>query len=228
MPEGVRCVKERPWLGVVVSWVPEQDRVPDAVHGNCLGPGFAAARDRTYLGLPGMGGLLARAYIARHRPPDLGRVVMLGPPNAGSELADLLARRPLYRGYFGPAGQQLGTDPEGKLSRLLGIVNYPVGVIAGNQTLDLLGWLLLPRLNDGRVSVDRTRVGSMAAHMTVHATHALMVRNTEVIRHTIQFLGYGKFDTGKKSVGDGLPADSSLPNGPSAPGRERAANRGAP
>jgi len=45
-----------------------------------------------------MGGLLACAYIARHRPPDVGRVVMLEPPNAGSELADLLARHPLYRG----------------------------------------------------------------------------------------------------------------------------------
>ena len=31
-----------------------------------------------------MGGLLARVYIARHRPKHLGRVVMLGTPNSGS------------------------------------------------------------------------------------------------------------------------------------------------
>jgi len=129
-----------------------------------------------------------------------------------------------HRGYFGPAGQQLRTDPERKLSHLLGTVNYPVGVIAGDRALDLLGWLLLPRPNDGRVSVDRTHVGGMAAHVTVHATHALMVRNAEVIRHTIQFLRYGKFDAGKKPVGDSLLADPALPNGPSAPCREGAAD----
>lgn len=171
-----------------------------------------------------MGGLLARAYIARYRPPTLGRVVMLGPPNAGSELADLLARRRLYLGYFGPAGQQLGTDPKGKLSRLFGVVDYPVGVIAGDRALDLLGWLLLPRPNDGRVSVDRTRVAGMAEHLTVHATHALMMRNSGVIRHTIQFLRHGRFDAGNSQAGGGLAADPTLPNGPSTPGRERAAD----
>ena len=171
-----------------------------------------------------MGGLLARAYIARHRPPDLGRVVMLGPPNTGSELTDLLARYPLYRNYFGPAGQQLGTNPNGKLSRLLGVVDYPLGIIAGDRALDPLGWLLLPHPNDGRVSVDRTRVGGMAGHVTVHATHALMVRNAGVIRHTIHFLRHGRFDAGDIQAGDGLTADPALPDGPSAPGWERAAH----
>lgn len=191
-------------------------------------PFLAQPGEQTHVVTHSMGGLLARAYIARHRPPDLGRVVMLGPPNTGSELADLLAWHPLYRGYFGPAGQQLGTDPEGKLSRLLGIVDYPLGVIAGDRTLDPLGWLLLPRPNDGRVPVDRTRIGGMAGHVTVHATHALMVRNAGVIRHTIQFLRHGRFDTGYSRAGDGLAAGPALPNGPSAPGRERAADRGTP
>ncbi|MGI4939151.1 MAG: esterase/lipase family protein [Janthinobacterium lividum] len=171
-----------------------------------------------------MGGLLARAYIARHRPPNLGKVVMLGPPNAGSELADLLARRLFYRSYFGPAGQQLGTGPEGKLSRLFGVVDYPVGVIAGDRALDPLGWLLLPRPNDGRVSVARTRVDGMTGHVTVHATHTLVVRNAGVIRHTIQFLRHGRFDAGSHQAGDGLTADPALPDGPSASGRKRAAD----
>jgi pimeloyl-ACP methyl ester carboxylesterase len=199
----------------------------DHVHKEAA-PFLAQPGGQAHVVTHSMGGLLARVYIARHRPPDLGRVVMLGPPNAGSELADLLARHQLYRSYFGPAGQQLGTDTEGKLSRLLGTVNYPVGVIAGDRALDLLGWLLLPRPNDGRVSVDRTHVGGMAAHVTVHATHALMVRNAEVIRHTIQFLRYGKFDAGRRQTCDGLLADPALPNCPSAPCRERAADHGTP
>ncbi len=122
----------------------------------------------------------------------------------------------------------LGTDPEGKLSRLLGTVNYPVGVIAGDRALDLLGRLLLPRSNDGRVSLDWTSVGGMAAHMTVHATHALMVHSAEVIRHTIQFPRCGDFNAGKKPAGDGLLADPALPYRPSTSGREHATDRGTP
>ena len=56
-----------------------------------------------------MGGLLARVYIARYRPKRLGRVVMLGTPNSGSEIADRLKNFGAYRAFFGPAGQQLGT-----------------------------------------------------------------------------------------------------------------------
>ena len=38
------------------------------------------------------------------------RVVMLGPPNGGSEVADLLKNVAPYRAFYGPAGQQLGTS----------------------------------------------------------------------------------------------------------------------
>src|SRR6202000_1112853 len=56
-----------------------------------------------------MGGLLTRVYLARYRPARLGRVVMLGTPNGGSEIADRLKNFLPYRLFFGPAGQQLRT-----------------------------------------------------------------------------------------------------------------------
>ena len=140
-----------------------------------------------------MGGLLARAYVVRHRPPRLGRMVLLGPPNQGSEIADLLAPRWLYKKVFGPAGQQLGTGSQGQLSRSLGALDYSVGVIAGDRTIDPVGWLLLPRPNDGRVSVARTKVAGMAAHLTLPVSHALMMRSPEVIRQAIIFLRTGRF-----------------------------------
>src|SRR4051812_45668174 len=80
-----------------------------------------------------MGGLLARAYLAAHRPHHLGRVVMLGTPNGGSEIADGLKNFPPYRTFFGPAGQQLGTKRDAATDALLPAIDYPVGIIAGNR-----------------------------------------------------------------------------------------------
>jgi pimeloyl-ACP methyl ester carboxylesterase len=82
-----------------------------------------------------MGGLLARVYVAKHRPAQLGRVVMLGTPNGGSEVADLLQGLALYRKFYGPAGQQLTTHLDGVL-RSLPALDYAVGVIAGNSSID--------------------------------------------------------------------------------------------
>jgi pimeloyl-ACP methyl ester carboxylesterase len=141
-----------------------------------------------------MGGLVARVYIAQHRPAPLGRVVMLAPPNEGSEIADLLRRNPLYRAFFGPAGAELVTARPDGLRRLLGEVDYPLGVIAGDRSLYPLSSLLLPRPNDGRVSVARTQVAGMSDHLTLHATHPLIMRNREAVRQALHFLEHGRFD----------------------------------
>src|SRR5262245_2884638 len=81
-----------------------------------------------------MGGLLARVYVAKFRPPKLGRVVMLGTPNGGSEVADLLHHLALYRTWYGPAGQQLTTRLDATLTSLPAL-DYPVGIIAGNRSI---------------------------------------------------------------------------------------------
>ena len=80
-----------------------------------------------------MGGLLARVYIARYRPKRLGRVVMLGTPNGGSEIADRLKHIGAYRAWFGPAGQQLVTQRDATIAAMFPPVDYPVGIIAGNR-----------------------------------------------------------------------------------------------
>ncbi len=141
-----------------------------------------------------MGGLVARVYIAQHRPELLGRVVMLAPPNEGSEIADLLRRNALYRAFFGPAGAELVTARPDGLRHLLGEVDYPLGVIAGDRSLYPLSSLLLPRPNDGRVSVARTRVAGMGGHLTLHATHPLIMRNREAVRQALHFLAHGRFN----------------------------------
>jgi pimeloyl-ACP methyl ester carboxylesterase len=141
-----------------------------------------------------MGGLLARVYIARHRPERLGRVVMLGTPNSGSEIADRLKNFGVYRAFFGPAGQQLGTQRDAAIEALFPPVDYPVGIIAGNRSIDPLAGSMLPKPHDGRVSVENTRIDGMADHVVVAASHPWLVRNSVAVAQTIAFLRYGNFD----------------------------------
>ena len=139
-----------------------------------------------------MGGLLARAWIHRYRPERLWRVVQLAPPNHGSEVADFFKQNWLFRSFYGPAGQQLGTQED--LQVLLGSVNYELGVLAGNRSIDPFSSWLIPGADDGKVSVHSTRVLGMRAHAVLPVTHTFFPSNAEVHRQTIHFLLQGDFD----------------------------------
>ena len=140
-----------------------------------------------------MGGLLARVYIARYRPKRLGRVVMLGTPNSGSEIADRLKDFGIYRAFFGPAGQQLGTQRDAAVEALFAPVDYPVGIIAGDRSIYPIASAFLPKPHDGRVSVENTRLDRMVDHVVVHTSHPWLVRSGEAIAQTIAFLKEGRF-----------------------------------
>ncbi|UFX48121.1 alpha/beta fold hydrolase [Bradyrhizobium sp. 41S5] len=140
-----------------------------------------------------MGGLLARVYLARHRPARLGRVVMLGTPNGGSEIADRLKHLAAYRAFFGPAGQQLVTRRDAATSALLPAIDFPAGIIAGNRSVYPITSMGLPRPHDGRVSVTNTRLDGMADHIVIRTSHPWLIRNREAIAQTLVFLRNGKF-----------------------------------
>jgi pimeloyl-ACP methyl ester carboxylesterase len=140
-----------------------------------------------------MGGLLIRVYLAKYRPARLGRVVMLGTPNGGSEVADLLQRLAIYRTFYGPAGLQLSTQQDPAL-RALPPVDYDLGIVAGIGTIDPISSLLvLPRPNDGKVSVGRTMLDGMTDHTVVRASHPGLLRHPAAIGQTIAFLHEGRF-----------------------------------
>jgi len=140
-----------------------------------------------------MGGLLTRVYVAHYRPATLGRVVMLGTPNGGSEVADLLKRFAIFRAFYGPAGQQLTTEQDDRLTSLPP-PDYAVGVIAGIGSLDpIASRFILPRPNDGRVSVQRAKLAGMTDHTTVLASHTGLIRHPVAIDQTITFLRDGRF-----------------------------------
>jgi pimeloyl-ACP methyl ester carboxylesterase len=141
-----------------------------------------------------MGGLLARLYLASYRPSRLQRIVMLGTPNGGSEVADFLKGRSLYRAFYGPAGQQVGTRLDDCLAQLPP-PDYAVGIIAGNRSIDpVASYFIVPWPNDGRVSVESTRLEGMTDHIVLKTSHSLMLLNGGVIDQTIAFLRKGRFD----------------------------------
>lgn len=140
-----------------------------------------------------LGGILVRSYLARHQLPELGRVVMLGPPNRGSEVVDKLGRLWLFKKINGPAGQELGTNQD-SVPNKLGPVNYCVGVIAGNRSVNWINSLLISGPDDGKVSVERTKVDGMTDHIVIPATHPFIMKSRLAIHQTIKFLRCGTFD----------------------------------
>jgi hypothetical protein len=140
-----------------------------------------------------LGGILVRSYLARHPLPSLGCVVMLAPPNQGSEVVDKLGGWSLFRWINGPAGNELGTNAASTPNQL-GPATYPVGVIAGDRSINWINSLLIPGRDDGKVSIERTRLAGMSDHIIIHTTHPFIMKNREAIRQTIQFLHTGRFD----------------------------------
>jgi triacylglycerol lipase len=140
-----------------------------------------------------LGGILVRSYLQRHPVPNLGRVVMLGPPNQGSEVVDKLGSFWLFKKINGPAGSELGTD-KNSMPNQLGPANFCAGVIAGNRSINWINSRLIPGRDDGKVSVKRTKLAGMTDHIVVRAAHPFLMRNRTVIRQTIYFLRTGQFE----------------------------------
>lgn len=139
-----------------------------------------------------MGGILVRCYLKSERPPELGRVVMLAPPNGGSETVDRLKDHFFFRWLNGPAGRQLGTDAE-SLPLRLPPADFEAGIIAGDRSVNWILSTMIPGPDDGKVSVAGTRLEGMTDFIVIHATHPFIMNHSTAIRQTICFLKTGAF-----------------------------------
>ena len=153
---------------------------------------LAECRGRVHLVTHSLGGIVARAALAGGASPDIGRVVMLGPPNRGSELVDRLRALAGFRLVAGVAGLELGTDPASTPNRL-GPVAFECGVIVGARPIDPFLSRLIPGDNDGKVSVDRARVDGMRDFLVVPHGHTFIMWSAAVARQVVHFLERGKF-----------------------------------
>lgn len=151
-----------------------------------------------------LGGIIVRQYLQRHSVPAGSRLVMLSPPNQGSELVDILRQVPLYEWATGPAGQELGTGQDSVVHRLKP-VDIEIGVIAGNFSINLLFSAFLEGDNDGMVSVKSTMLPEMRDLIIVPNIHTFIMRDPLVMRQIAHFLRHGRFDHG--STGERGPGE---------------------
>ena len=147
-----------------------------------------------------MGGILLRQYLKQESKRlelegKLGRMVMLSPPNHGSEIVDKLGRYCWFKAFNGPAGLQLGTD-SASVPHQLGWDRFPaekVGIIAGNCCADPLLSRLLPSPNDGKVSVNSTKMPGMGDFLSVPYGHTFIMNKQLVKEQVACFLEHGRF-----------------------------------
>jgi triacylglycerol lipase len=140
-----------------------------------------------------MGGIVVRYYLKHHRFEKLGRVVMLAPPNQGSELVDRMKSIPLLARSLGPAARELGRDRY-SLPLKLGRARFELGIIAGNRSGNLLNSLLIDGPDDGTISVRSTRLPGMDDFIILPYSHRSLLKSDEVIEQVIHFLKHGAFE----------------------------------
>jgi len=139
-----------------------------------------------------LGGIVVRQLAKTRAVAGFGRVVMLAPPNHGSELVDEFGSWWIFRRIYGPAANELGTGPD-SLPNALGPAPFEVGVITGDRTINLLLSAFLPRENDGKVSVASARLDGMKDFLVIPASHTFIMGKQLAIDETIRFLEHGVF-----------------------------------
>ena len=139
-----------------------------------------------------MGGILLRQYLSTRKVPRLGRTVMLGPPNKGSEVVDVLGPVYGFEWFNGPAGMQLSTDA-GSVPNQLGPANFDVGIVAGTASINLILSQIIPEEDDGKVSLERTKLEGMNDFISLPISHPFLMKDSQVIGQVKQYLRTGRF-----------------------------------
>ncbi|PCI78502.1 MAG: alpha/beta hydrolase [SAR86 cluster bacterium] len=175
---------------------PSRSQPIDVLAIDAIGRGLAQCRressGKIHFITHSLGGILLRYYLTDNTIDELGRVVMLGPPNQGSKIVDGLLPIPGFGFIGGPAGVALGTG-EGSIIDSLGPVEFDLGIIAGSTNINPLEFLFIAGPSDSIVSIESTKVQGMNAHRVLPVTHTFMMRNNEVIEEAIHYLKTGSF-----------------------------------
>jgi triacylglycerol lipase len=149
---------------------------------------------RIHFATHSLGGILVRYYLSLNTIDELGRVVMLAPPNHGSQIIDVFSRVPGFDLFTGEPGAQLGTSGPNSIPANLPPVTFELGVIAGNRSFSPIFSMTLPERDDGKVTVESTKIDGMKDFIEMPYTHTFIMQRAAVIAQVVHFLKHGEFD----------------------------------
>ena len=199
MEDLAEALRERGYRVVNVDYPsrdhPIEELAPLAIEDGLHLCGDIAEGSNIHFVTHSLGGILVRYYLAEKAIDTLGRVVMLAPPNQGSHAADAMQNVPGYNWVNGPAGKQLGKGGD-SIPLKLGTPDFEFAVIAGNRTIDPVTSAVLDDPDDGKVSVEDTKLEGMRDFIVVPVSHAYIMKNKSAIRLVREFLAHGKFGDG--------------------------------
>ena len=175
---------------------PSRKHPIEVLSANFVAPAIRACRssetDTLHFVTHSLGGIVVRQLAESQPDLKIGRVVMLSPPNHGSEVVDTLGSLSLFTFINGPAGLQLATGDE-FAPRTLGPASFDVGIITGSRTVNPILSLMIPGTDDGKVSIESAKLEGMKDFCVLPATHPFIMNNKLAIGLTLSFLAEGKF-----------------------------------
>lgn len=140
-----------------------------------------------------LGGIIVRKYLQDTPIINIGRTVMITPPNHGTKLIDFLKQIPVLNWILGRAGKQLSSDTSSYVNKLHKKVNFDAGIIAGSQSYNPISYFLLDSKNDGTITVSSTKITGMKDFIEIKTGHFFAPNNDEVIKNAVNFINYGFF-----------------------------------
>jgi triacylglycerol lipase len=139
-----------------------------------------------------LGGILVRDYLQTHKIRKLDKIIMLAPPNHGSEVADKLKGNFFFKRIMGPAGQQLGTGKTDKPKSFKPIPGT-IGILAGIKSYEPWFSWIFNGTNDGKVSTEAAKLEEMDDFLLVNHGHTFIMNGDDVIEQILHFLGNSRF-----------------------------------
>ena len=134
-----------------------------------------------------MGGIVLRALAERYPEQVTGKVVMLAPPNQGSEIIDWLEDCFFAQWVLGPGGIGLSTSRvRSEVPVLSG--KQEVFVLMGEKTSVPIFATLLKGKNDGVVTVEGGRVEGIKSLEVFDADHTFIMGEKEVLARVCEIL----------------------------------------
>lgn len=175
---------------------PSRKHSIEVLSADFVAPAVRACRsteaDTVHFVTHSLGGIVVRQLAASQTDLKIGRVVMLSPPNHGSEVVDRLGSLSLFTLINGPAGLQLSTDAA-SIPKNLGPATFDVGVITGSRTVNPILSLMIPGEDDGKVSIESAKLEGMAGFCVIPASHPFIMNDRHAIGQALTFLSEGRF-----------------------------------